>query len=238
MKKTVLLTVFLAGTACSQVRGQAALLALILGDRVATEKFHFSLKLGVTHSIIHGYDDGKNGWGFNFGLVNNIRLSEKLSLVPEFLPFAPRSIRDVPVLTTGDPNLDALLIDPESTDRKLKYIDIPVLLRWHLTERFSLAAGPMISVLTSAHDTYRSSPIDEAVLTTELDIASGLNRLDVGAVIDLQYILLPPVGGKGVNLYLRYGKGFLDPVKEPHAHSYTTSLIQFGATFPFVKKED
>ena len=219
-------------------RGQAALLVLIFGDRVATENFHFSLKLGATCSVIHGYEEGRNGWGFNFGLVNNIRLTDNLSLVPEFIPYAPRSIRDVPVLTTGNPNLDELLVNPNSTDRKLKYIDIPLMLRVHLTDRFSVSAGPQISFLTGGQDTYESSPIDGAILTTELDITSELRRVDVGTVIDLQYVLVQPKGGKGINVYVRYGKGFLDLVKENSGDPYTTSLIQFGATFPFVEKLD
>jgi len=237
MKKLVITTVLLMVLASAQVRGQAALLVLIFGDKAATENFHFSLKLGASYSIIHGYDEGKNGWGFNFGLVNNIRLNDQFTLVPEFLAFAPRSIRDVPVLTTGDPSLDTLLVDPNYSNRKLNYIDIPVLLRWHLTDRFSLAAGPSFSILTSAKDTYESSPLDGAVLTTELDITSEISRLDIGMVIDIQYVLVPPKGGKGVNIYLRYGKGFMDLVKEQDGGPYTTSLIQFGAAFPFVKAE-
>ena len=238
MRKLIICSSVLLLLGGGLARGQAALLVLIFGDRVATENFHFSLKLGATCSVIHGYEEGSNGWGLNFGLVNNIRLTDHLSLVPEFLPFAPRSIRHVPVLTTGNPNLDELLIDPNSTNRKLKYIDIPVLLRVHLTDRFSLSAGPQISFLTGAQDTYESSPIDGAILNTKLDITGELNRVDVGTVIDLQYVLVQPKGGKGINVYIRYGKGFLDLVKENSGNPYTTSLIQFGATFPFVEKKD
>jgi hypothetical protein len=238
MKKVIICGSILLLMGGGLARGQAALLVLIFGDRVATENFYFSLKLGVTYSIIHGYEEGSNGWGFNFGLVNNIRLNDRLSLVPEFLPFAPRSIRDVPVLTTGNPNLDELLVDPSSADRKLKYIDIPVLLRVHLSDRFSVSAGPQFSILTKGQDLYKSSPIDGAILNTELDITPELSRVDVGAVIDLQCVLVKPKGGKGINIYIRYGKGFLDLVKENSGDPYTTSLLQFGATFPFVEKKE
>jgi len=216
------------------VRGQAALLVLIFGEKAATENFHFSLKLGATYSIIHGYEEGKNKISLNFGLVNNIKLTEKLSLIPEFIPLSSRAIKDVPLLSTGDPNLDDLLVDPESSDRKLRYIDIPVLLKVKLGDRFSIAAGPQISFLTEATDTYKSSPINETILTTELDIKSELNTIDAGAVIDFSYILVHPKGGKGVNIYVRYSKGFIDLVKDNGGDPYTASLIQLGATFPFV----
>jgi hypothetical protein len=219
-------------------KGQAALLVLIFGERAATENFHFSLKLGVNYSIIQGYDEGNNGWNLNFGLVNNIKLSEKLTLTPEFIALSPRSVRNVPVLTTGDLHLDNLLVQVESTDRKLHYIDIPVLLKYKLTDRFSISVGPQLSILTGAVDTYKSTPQEEVVLITELNIKSALNPIDAGAVLDLHYTVVQPVGGKGVNLYIRYCKGFIGLLKDDNGPRYTTSLIQFGATFPFVQKLD
>ena len=236
MKRYIYTFIILLGLSSGIVRGQAALLVLIFGEKAATENFYFSLKLGVNYSIIHGYEDGKNALSLNFGLVNNIKLTEKLSLIPEFLPLSSRGIKDVPLLSTGDPNLDDLLVDPESSDRKLSYIDIPVLLKVKLGDRFRISAGPQVSILTGATDTYMSSPIDGTVLTTELDIKSEINSIDAGAVIDLEYILAPPKGGKGINLYVRYYKGFIDLLKENSGDPFTTSMIQFGATFPFVGK--
>lgn len=218
------------------LKGQAALLVLIFGEKAATENFHFSMKLGMNYSIIHGYEEGKNGISLNFGVVNNIRLNERLTLVAEFLPLSARSVREFPVETTGNLSLDDLLLEVESTDRKLSYIDIPVLLKVKLSDRFSISAGPQFSLLTKAVDTYRSSPVSGAVLTTELDIRSALRKVDAGAVIDLMYILVPPRGGKGINLFARYAKGFVGLVKDDSGPRYTTSMIQIGATFPFVEK--
>jgi hypothetical protein len=236
MKKCIFVTLLFLLLSSSVAKGQAALLVLIFGDKAATENFHFSLKLGLNYSIIHGYEDGKNGLGLNFGLVNNIRLTDRLSLIPEFIPVATRKISDVPVVTTGNSGLDDLLVDVESTDRKLSYIDIPVLLKVKLCDRFSISAGPQISFLTGAEDTYKSTPLEGAVLTTQVDIKSALKSVDAGAVIDLEYIVVHPKGGKGINLFLRYNKGFINLTKEPGANKYTTSMIQLGATFPFVQQ--
>ncbi len=91
MKKQILTTLlFMILSSSAVVQGQAALLVLIFGDKVATDNFYFSLKLGATYSIIHGYEDGQNAMSLNFGLVNNIRLTDKLSLIPEFLPLSLR----------------------------------------------------------------------------------------------------------------------------------------------------
>jgi hypothetical protein len=237
MKRIVLIPLAVLLLSTSAVKGQAALLVLIFGEKAATENFHFSLKLGVNYSIIHGYEDGKNGVGLNFGLVNNIRLTDRLSLVPEFLPLASRQIKDVPVLTTGNPRLDALLVDVESADRRLSYIDVPVLLKVMLSKRFSISAGPQISFLTGAEDTYKSVPMEGVRLTTVVDIKDVIQPVDVAAVIDLMYILVPPKGGKGINLFLRYNKGFMALTKEQDGNRYHTSMIQLGATFPFVSSE-
>ena len=121
MKKKLFLALLIATLGGSMLRGQAALLVLIFGDKVASENFYFSLKMGATLADLSGYDEGKNALAFNFGLVNNIKLSDRLFLTPEFLPAASRGIKDVPTLSTGDPGLDQLLIDPDKSNRKLNF---------------------------------------------------------------------------------------------------------------------
>ncbi len=238
MKKILIIASIFLTMLSGVASGQAALLVLIFGEKAATENFHFSLKVGVDYSIINGYEEGTNRFGGNFGLINNIKLTEKLTLTPEFLPLSRRGIKDVPVLTTGNPDLDDLLVDPTSTDRKLSYIDIPVLLKYKLSPRFSVSAGPQISFLTGATDIYKSSPIDEAILTTELDIEDALNTVDLAAAVDLTYILVEPKNGKGVNLYIRFTQGFIDIVKDNTGQRYTNTTIQFGGAFPFVENPD
>ena len=130
------------------VHGQAALLVLIFGDKVASENFYFSLKAGANFSTIHGLEGGEYRWGPNFGLVNNIRINDRFYLMPEFLPLSTRGIKEIPVENTNIPGLDELLEQPESMDRTLSYIDIPILLRANLGERLSVSAGPQISILT------------------------------------------------------------------------------------------
>ncbi len=238
MKRILLISSVLIAILPGVARGQAALLVLIFGKKAATENFHFSLKAGLNYSIINGYDEGNNRIGANFGLINNIRLTDRLTLTPEFLPLSGRGIKNIPVLTTGDPNLDSLLIHPSSTDRKLSYIDIPVLLKIKLSKRFSVSAGPQFSYMTGATDIYESSPINGAVLTTEVDIRDVLNRIDVSAVVDVMFMVSEPKNGKGLNLYLRFSQGFIDIVKDNPGNPFTNTTLQFGIALPFVEKAD
>ena len=168
--------------------------------------------------------------------MNNIKLTDRLFLTPEFLPAATKGIREVPLLTTGDANLDALLVEPNSSNRKLNYIDVPVLLKVMISKRFAISAGPSFSFLTGATDTYKSSPIDGSVLTSELDIKSMVSRFDVAGTIDLSYAISQAREGKGLNLYIRYSKGFIDILNHNPGNPFTHSTFQFGATFPFIEE--
>lgn len=236
MKRVLIISSIFLTILSGVASGQAALLVLIFGEKAATENFHFSLKVGMNYSIINGYEEGTNRIGGNFGLINNIKLTEKLSLTPEFLALSGRGIKNIPVLLTGNPDLDDLLVDHTSTDRKLSYIDIPILLKYKLSPRFSLSAGPQLSFLTSATDIYKSNPLEEALLTTELDIKDALTSVDLGAAIDLTYILVEPANGKGVNLFIRFTQGFIDIAKDNPEKRLTNTTLQFGGAFPFVEK--
>jgi len=238
MKKFLLLVGLLLTISAGVASGQAALLVLIFGEKAASENFYFSLKVGASYSMITHVEEGKDRLGANFGLINNIRLNDRLFLTPEFLPLAPRGVKEVPILTTGDPNLDEILIDPKYTDRKLTYIDVPVLLRYHLTDKLRISAGPQISFLTGASDIYYSEPMDGVTLETEIDIKENISAVDLGGVLDVSYMFSKPHGGKGMVLYLRYNLGFMDMVKDNTGDPRRNSAIQVGAAFPFIEKPD
>ena len=232
-KLLVLLTVLLFP---ALAKGQAALLVLIFGEKAATENFYFSLKGGLNYSMVSGTEDGSNRLGANFGLVNNIRLSEQYYLTPEFLALSHRGIRDQEVITTGNPELDSLLRSPTRTDRKLSYVDIPILLRRNLGDRWSISAGPQISILSSATDIYYSEPVSEIVLQTEVDIRDKLASLDLSAVLDLSFRISDPKGGKGMILYLRFSRGFININRNTDRDPAFHHTLQFGASFPFIKE--
>ena len=238
MKRIIFSFLLIATFSSGLVKGQAALLVLIFGEKAATENFHFSLLAGVNYSTIINIEEGNYRAGFTFGLVNNIKLSEKFSLLPEFIALAPKGAQDMPTVSTGIPELDDLMGNPEYTDRRLNYIDVPVLVKYHISKRWSISAGPQISFLMKATDIYRSTPIDGLTLKSELDIKDALNTVDLSAVIDLTFVVSEPVNGKGFNLYVRYGRGFMDILKENDGDPYYNSTFSLGATFPFVEKPE
>lgn len=216
---------------------QAALLVLLFGDKVASENFYFSLKAGANLSDISGTDEGKSRVGFNFGLVANIKLSDRWSLIPEFAPLSPKGNRDVPLKSTGNPSLDALLVNPDKSKREFNYIDIPVILRYKVSDRLFIGAGPQISLLTSAQAIYQSTPIEGNPLTYERDISSELNTIDYGLVFDLMYSVSNLLGGKGVDFHLRYALGLSDILKNNSGEAFTNSVFHITASFPFIEEQ-
>ena len=67
----------------SEVEAQAGLIALVLGDKVATEKFNLSMELGSVWSSYSDVSGSKrNKPGLAFGIAGNVKLSEHWFLSP------------------------------------------------------------------------------------------------------------------------------------------------------------
>ena len=107
-----------------KANGQAALFVLIFGDKVASEKFHLSVDLGVNVSNFNGFDDGKSLLGPYFGLGTHLKLSDNFFLAPEFKPLSSKGVSDVQNPIT----IPEEYIGSETmSDIKLNYIEIPIL---------------------------------------------------------------------------------------------------------------
>lgn len=75
--KRVILISILSSFIMTVSYGQAALLVLILGDKVATEKFHLSIDGALNISSLPDFNPGETIIGVNFGLGTHIMLNEE-----------------------------------------------------------------------------------------------------------------------------------------------------------------
>lgn len=226
------LTLALGGT--STARGQAALLVLLFGEDVATENFHFGLKLGGNASNLTGIDGTKTALGLNFGLTINVRLSDRLMLIPEFMPLSPKGAKGVPFRSTGNASLDQLIQPTTSTAMETNYIDIPVVAKYYVTRDLAVEAGPQLSILTSATEVYRGKIKEDDDLVFESDAGSRLNTFDMGVVAGVTYSLWDARGGKGLILHARYAFGLTDIIKDNPGSAVNNSVFQFAISFPFI----
>lgn len=218
----------------STARSQAALLVLLFGEDVATEDFFFSLKLGGNLSNLSGIDNTKTALGLNFGLVANIKLTDKLFLVPEFMPLSPKGAKDIPFRSTSNASLDQLIQPTTSSATQLNYIDIPIVAKYYVTEKLGIEAGPQISILTGATDVYRGKIKEDDDLVFENDMKSNLNTIDAGVVAGVTYSLWDVRGGKGLYIHARYAYGLMDIVKDNPGNAVKNSVFQFAVSFPFI----
>ena len=143
----------------------------------ATSEVKFGAKGGINLANIVGDDAGDANMfvGFNAGFFVEIPVTDKLTIQPEILYSAQGSKSEGPLV------IDGSLYDVKAT-MKLNYINIPVMFKYNVVEKFSLEAGPYVGFLTTAKmkvdvDGYGSATEDmkDLVKSTDFGVALGMN---------------------------------------------------------------
>jgi hypothetical protein len=217
--------------------GQAALIILILGDKVATENFHLSIDAGLNLSNYPGLENGKTAGGVNFGLGTHIKLGEKWHLKPEFKPLSRKGVRNITSITSVPPDLSV-----EENKLKLNYIDVPVYLQYNVTPLLFFSAGPQVSFLTGANQ-YSSGKLENGNETTiKISTQSSFNTVNFSFPVEAGYMLKLATKRStttmDINIFVRYEYGFLEIFKDPAIGSSKISSFQIGASLPFIKSPE
>ncbi len=232
--KKILVLICLLFTFQSVANAQAALLVLLFGESVASENFYFSIKAGENMSFLSGTENTKPRYGINFGLIANIKLSDKWYLAPEFTPLSPKGAKDMPYRLSGNSDLDDVLQGSNSGLRELNYIDIPLMLQYRFNKRFHISAGPQLSILTSATDIFDAKVFGDDKLVYEDNLESELNTLDYSFNFEIGYSISTARGGKGLDIGARYSMGLSDMVKNNSGSALKNSVVQLYVGFPFI----
>lgn len=218
-----------------KANSQAALLILILGDRIASEKLHLSLDAGINVSNMNGFNDGKTLFGGNFGLGVHIKLNENWYLVPEFKPLSIKGARDV----TNPINLPNDFAGSEIKSKiKLRYIEIPFLIQYRLNGQgrgLYFSGGPQVSFLTNASQETKIILTDGTTVDIVQDLENDFESINFSIPLEIGYDLSDPRGGKGIDIRLRYSYGFNEIFVSSVNKSANHSTFQFILTFPFVE---
>ena len=217
-----------------QSHGQAAILVLIFGDDVATEKFHFSIDGGLNITEIQNLN-GKSAVYANFGLGAHLKLSEKWTFAPEFKPLSGRGERKIQRFTEIPPELGEEIKSIE-TRVKLNYIDIPLLFRYKASKHFYLAAGPQVSFRTSA------KVLTDVILEDgrEIEVSDPIEDItqwyELSFPIEVGYNFMQQNHLGGVDLRVRFVPGFTEII-DVDGSSLKNNTIQIIASFPFLLDE-
>ncbi len=216
-----------------EVKGQAALVVLIFGDKLATEKFHLSIDLGVDATSLPNIPGSERKLNPYFGMGTFIKLNDKWALTPEFKPLSPKGAQNTkPVYDYG-----SILKNPEYRI-DLNYIDVPVLLQYKITKQLFVSAGPQVSFLTGAkqHTEGESITLGRSFEVRE-DVKSTFNPIYFQVPLELGYSLSTQVGGKGMDLKIRYTIGVSDMVSNSTYGSTKGSSLLVFLSFPFIKAD-
>jgi hypothetical protein len=228
-----LLAFFLMIANHSESNAQAALLALIFGDKVASENFHLSVDVGMNFSSMPGLEKQKGTHGLYFGLGTFIKLSDKWALTPEFKPISPRGAKNVLPLKDYSSVLTEV-----NYQIQLNYIDVPVLVQYKLTPTIFVSAGPQISFLTSAKQISEGKlPLGNSV-DIEEKLQSDFNSVYFSVPLEIGYSLSNAHKGKGMDIKVRYNIGVSEMIKKADYGSSKGSTLQVFLSFPFVKAKE
>ncbi len=236
IKRLITLAIFTLLTVSSF--GQAALLVLLFGDKLASEKLHLSIDGAINSSYMTQMEQGKTYYGLNFGLGVHIKLNESWKLIPQFRPLSQKGMRNiVPVtLPPGDFN-------NTNSYLKFNYFEFPIMVRYKISSRLFAAAGPQISSLTSARQitegTYGS---ENAKADFDIDVKRYFNTIDYSVPIELGYLVhlstKKTTSVFNVILFARYCQGLKTVFKTNTTDKNPKfSTFQFGFCFPYVKEE-
>ena len=195
----------------SEVEAQAGLIALVLGDKVATEKFNLSMELGSVWSSYSDVSGSKrNKPGLAFGIAGNVKLSEHWFLSPNAYFLSNRTLN----LASSSLNSGSDVLNDEfqnvESNVALHYIDFPTFIYYEFNnKKCRLGLAPQVSFLRSSDASYIN-----AVGEFKQDVSEDVRNVDYGFIGSLTYVLGKAHKGKGIHIHVRYYHGFTDVFRE------------------------
>lgn len=154
--------------------------------------------------------------GFHVGGIVEIKLLDKFAVQPEVL----FSIQGVKQKYSGS-------FFEAKVKTRLNYVNLPVLAKYFITEKFSIEAGPQISFLVSAKEHFEVTAFGDTVRETE-DIKKYYETVDFGLGFGLGYVL-----ESGIFFQGRYNLGLTDIAKNKEGKALKNSVFQMSVGYRF-----
>ncbi|NME70782.1 outer membrane beta-barrel protein [Flammeovirga aprica] len=228
---TLLISLFTA----SICHGQAAILVLIFGDKVASENFHLSLDVGANTSFYsNAPGDVKVGW--NFGLGTHTKISDKFQLVAEFKMISDRGRRNTTKILPI-PNFADSLISEINTSWDIRYFDVPILVRYSVSDSWHFGTGPQFSFLNKATEITELDLKNGNEATINQDIKNSFKTVNYNWAFEVVKSFGKVREGKGLDLRLRYVFGLSNVVNDNASVSSRADILQFIVTIPFIETQ-
>lgn len=201
-------------------KGQV-LISLLFGDKLNSGNIEFGLDGGVNFSDIRGLEGGNFKNTFNIGFYFDIKTKHPNWLFKTgVLVKSNLGSAGFPTYTINDPDLDNAFTGGEVW-RKISYFNVPIAMKYKVSEHFFLEGGIMPALRTKAYD-YFTSEVQGNDLEYQVDIRDQIHRLDFGLLGGFGYRLMK---GYGMNITARYYYGLVDIViDDTTPNQYNTSI--------------
>ncbi len=232
MKKIVCIAIILLA---QYTNAQAALFAILFGEKVASENFNVGMEFGIPYASISSASGTNAKTGITFGIAGNIKLNEHWSVHPTAYFLSRRGGKfDALSLISNDLELNAKFQNVP-TELTLNYIDVPVFLNYRFTDSpFKIGIAPQISFRTGSQAIFSNAQGD-----FDASVKDVTNGTDLGMILQLGYVLFSEKFDKEVHIQLRYFQGFNDVYDDSFVSgSNTSSYFGLALSFPFVAKTE
>lgn len=216
----VLLTFFLGIANIQRVQSQVVI-ALLFGDKLNSPNLKFGLDGGINFFSLSGNSNAKFSHGFNLGLYFDIRLKteSRWYIHTGLILKSPMGCQSLKPYSLNDAVLDTMFANG-NVMRQLRYINLPLLIRYNFVDQFFIEAGPMAGVLVKATDVFQTTVTEKNDISYKNNIYKKTNLFDIGVMGGLGYHFMK---GTGMNLGVRYYYGF---ISNPNDASYGTGNNQ------------
>jgi hypothetical protein len=187
----------------------------------------FGLKTGLNISNITGdIEGGSSKAGIFFGGVAEIKISDKFSFQPELLYSSlgnKYKLYDTSFEYQGD-YYDGVDLESKAN---FGYLNIPLMAKFYVAEKFSLEAGPQLGFLLSAKEKVTATFEGESD-NVSVDIKDYYNGFDFGFNFGTSYDFTD-----NVSAGVRYTVGLSNILKDSGDFKQQNSNIAFALAYKF-----
>lgn len=207
--------------------------AVVLFSAISyAQDIKYGAKAGLNISNFSGdVEDAKSLIGLQFGGFAEISISEKFAIQPELL-FSMQGAKSE--YSESEPGYSY----SEEYTSKLNYLNIPVLAKYYVADKFALLAGPQLGILMSAKEKYEASE----TFMGETDSFSGTEDVkDFYKTIALSFNIGASYSVTD-NIFIdaRYNLGlssiakdFTDEFGDSYSANIKNNVIQFSVGYRF-----
>lgn len=181
------------------------------------QEVKFGVKAGVNFANLTGdVDDASMKVGFNVGGFAEIKVSDKFSVQPELL-----------YSTQGAKEKESGFGYTSETKLTLGYLNIPVMAKFYVAEKFSLEAGPQVGFLLNAKGKYEETS-GGVTVSGEDDLKSEFESIDFGVNFGAGYNFT-----ENLSAGLRYNVGLSNIAKDSGDYKVNNSVLSLSLGYKF-----